>query len=71
MTGAPDRCETCRYAWKVWGHSNAHLECRRHAPRGVTVENYAYRDKAVWPEVGFSEWCGEFKAAEIETVGFR
>ena len=58
-----DRCSLCRYVRKVDLHQSVAWECHLNAPRGVTMVDWPARDRAVWPTVTASDWCGQFQAA--------
>ena len=57
----PVLCENCRY-FKPYNNEDCTGECRRNAPRPVTVSDTEEK-YAVWPEVHESLWCGEFEAS--------
>lgn len=51
-----DACVTCRFGVCLGCTYPNDLECRRHAPK-ADVE----RDRAAWPMVRRSHWCGDFE----------
>jgi hypothetical protein len=68
-----DHCETCRYYRELLGYEEAehddaaHGECRRYAPRALTIPNgQAYKEcdgeaSALFPHVNPWVWCGEYQ----------
>lgn len=49
-------CEGCRFFWA------SECECRRNAPAPGRVSY----ERARWPVVFGSDWCGEYKPVSVE-----
>lgn len=70
---APARCFSCRFYEALPGDEDRGI-CRRWAPNpvlGYVVDSTELGAKtgafaAMWPEVEFSEWCGQYEAQAEE-----
>lgn len=58
-----ERCEKCKFS--APGQSKQHVECRRYPPAlaqfPVDVRTGQFLERAVWPKVAPTEFCGEWK----------
>lgn len=54
-----EKCESCRY-WVVFPDSSNYGNCCRYAPV-VGLPDVDQSVLTVWPNVGWDDWCGEYK----------
>jgi hypothetical protein len=52
-----EKCETCRFSHEA--RSDIKLSCRRYPPQLVGDKNHGRADRAEFPAVYPSAWCGE------------
>lgn len=64
MDKAKESCATCFYGWRYPKMGATAMECRRYAPR-PDLDPDAYF-AATWPDVKFTDWCGEYKQTLLE-----
>ena len=60
MVKQTKQCKSCRYWFQIKSKLG---ECRRPAPvlvMSVTTETSEIANKAIWPRVFDTEWCGDF-----------
>jgi hypothetical protein len=64
MSKIEPACRRCRYSYEL--PDDVVYQCRRYAPRPLTVEDDPEKDEATywgeWPQVFNDQWCGEFAA---------
>lgn len=57
---AKQSCATCAYFSDVVSAGDGYGACRRYPPKRLPLEQYSY-----FPQISESDWCGEWKGAEI------
>lgn len=57
MTDRP-MCDTCKFCAAAFTLSGEGGQCRRYPPKVFDRPDQAM---ALWPEVDFTDWCGEYQ----------
>jgi hypothetical protein len=62
-------CKKCMF-FKTKQGKGKMGECRRFPPKDHVKDGSGFFDKAVWPDVKPTQWCGEFRPAHPGPFGY-